>query len=275
MQIAWNALQQALLQFAALFGLLIAGGALLTLLSRWTNNSFRQFVFPNFGMYAFGWLGVPVHEFSHAFFCKLFLHEVKSVKWFDPKGRSGTHGSVTHTYHPWNPYHRIGHFFIGLGPVLLGPCLLAALLYALVPASRPVFQMNELTWSAAGTMIPQLFRAIATKATLTSVGFYVFLYLAVCIGSQMELSWEDIRQSAAGILPLLLVLFALNVFAHGVNADWHGRALKLSVWVTSFGSLMFAFAALLTAFNLALCAGLMSLINKICGREAINPFRAG
>jgi hypothetical protein len=275
MQIAWNALQQSMLQFAALFGLLIAGGALLTLLSRWTNNSFRQFVFPHFGMYAFGWLGVPVHELSHAVFCKLFLHEIKSVKWFDPKGRSGTHGSVTHAYHPWNPYHRIGHFFIGLGPVLIGPCLLAGLLYLLVPASRPVFHMDTLSWPAAGLLVPQLFGALANETTLTSAGFYVFLYLAVCISSQMELSWEDIRQSATGVIPLVLILFAFNLLAHWLNADWHGSALRLSVWVTSVGSVMFTFAAFLAALNLLLCAGLMSAINKLCGREAINPFRGG
>ena len=90
-RILLHVLSQSAFQFFSIFGLVILGGVALTFLSRLTNNTFRQFLFPNFGMYVFGWIGVPVHEFCHAFFCKLFLHDVKDVKWFDPEGKGGAH----------------------------------------------------------------------------------------------------------------------------------------------------------------------------------------
>ncbi|MES2855823.1 MAG: hypothetical protein V4692_08165, partial [Bdellovibrionota bacterium] len=131
----FTAITNSLLQFIFIFGCFLAGACVLTLLSRWTGNAIRQSRFPQSGTYIFGWIGVPVHELSHAVFCKIFFHKVTDVKWFDPKGKDGAQGSVTHTYHPWNLYHRVGHFFIGLGPALLCPVVLGLLYWALVPGS--------------------------------------------------------------------------------------------------------------------------------------------
>ncbi|MEK7356445.1 MAG: hypothetical protein AAB250_08345, partial [Bdellovibrionota bacterium] len=61
------------IQFFLIFGVVGIAGFALTLLSRWTNNVFRQFAWPELGTYLFGWIGVPVHEFCHAFFCAVFL----------------------------------------------------------------------------------------------------------------------------------------------------------------------------------------------------------
>ncbi len=273
----WNAfvkiVTQSLLQFGLIFGLMIAGGALLTFLSRLTNNAFKQFMFPNFGMYAFGWIGVPVHEFCHAFFCRLFLHDVKKVKWFDPSGKGGAHGYVMHEYHPWNPYHRIGQFFIGVGPVLLGPLILALLFYAMVPASRGIFQPAGVTWASALQVGALLVKSIANKATLTSLWFYLFLYLAVCISSQMELSGADLKQAMNGIVPLFLLLALVNGAAFLLKANWHAQALQISFWVMTVGIVIFTLAAILTILNLAICVFFMTFINRCFGRDGVNPFR--
>ncbi|HVK62233.1 MAG TPA: hypothetical protein VM432_11810, partial [Bdellovibrionales bacterium] len=140
----FTALADSLIQFLYVFGSFLAGAAVLTLLSRWTNNAFLQSRFPKAGTYVFGWIGVPIHEFSHAIFCRLFLHKVTKIKWFDPKGKNGAHGSVTHTYQPWNLYHRVGHFFIGLGPALLCPFFLGLLYWTLVPGSQFAFDPQTL-----------------------------------------------------------------------------------------------------------------------------------
>src|SRR5690349_4329221 len=107
--------RNSLIQFFCFFGLLFLSGVALTWLSKWTNNIFRQFRFPRFGLYMFGSLGVPAHEFCHALFAKLFFHDIKSIKWFDPKGSGGSYGTVVHYYNERNLYHRIGLFFIGMG----------------------------------------------------------------------------------------------------------------------------------------------------------------
>ena len=268
---------QSSVQFISIFGLLIAGGAALTFLSRLTSNTFRQFVLPKFGIYFFGWIGVPVHEFCHAFFCKLFFHDVKTVKWFDPEAKDGANGSVTHEYHPWNPIHRIGQFFIGVGPVLLGPVILTALFYFLVPTAHGIFHQDMFSSTATFRSVMQIAvlvaQAIVCKATLSSFKFYIFLYLTLCISSQMELSTADMKQVLIGAVPLFLVLLLINGINSLAHTNWHTNVLHASFWVTAFASVIFSFAALLAFMNLVLCFFVMTLINRCAGKNGINPFQ--
>jgi hypothetical protein len=262
------------LQFLLIFGVFIAGGFLLTWLSRWTNNVFRQFIFPNFGMYVFGIVGIPVHEFSHAFFCKVFLHEVKKVKWFDPKARHGAHGSVTHYFNPYNPYHRLGHFFIGLGPAIVGPVALALLFRFLVPGAAHAFELGPsgVTTLDFSSVISSFFSTVFTRANFSSVGFYVFIYLAVAISSQIELSSEDMKQARTGVIPLVLILLVINLVAGALRSNWHGLAIEMGFGLMAFWSCLFLFAGLLSALNLAFWTLIMGGLNRLFGRGGINPF---
>jgi hypothetical protein len=271
-------LKHTVFQFGALFGVFLAGGLVLTFLSRWTSNALGQFVYPRFGLYLFGLIGIPVHEFSHAIFCKLFLHEVKKIKWFDAKAKGGALGSVEHAFNPWNIYHRIGHFFIGLGPTIFGPVLLAALFYLLVPSGRSVFHIDLTQFTSAEhamqAVLATLLKTLSARAALTSVGFYIFLYLAICISSQIELSQEDLKQVGTGVVPILLVLFCGNVLAWALGAAWHARVLSASQHLIVIGAGFFTFAIFLSALNLGLCTLIFGFTNRILGHEAVNPFRA-
>lgn len=262
-------LKNTLIQFGLLFGVVGLAGLALTLLSRWTNNLFRQFAWPQAGTYLFGWIGVPVHEFCHAFFCAIFLHEIKTVKWFDPKGKSGAHGAVTHTYHPWNLYHRVGHFFIGLGPILLAPVLLALVAFLLVPEARTALLHPAQSASWWSTLAP-----LVSKSNLTSFGFWVFVYLAMCVSSQIELSTEDLKQAATGVLPVVFVLGFANLAAWSFDLHWHGRVVAFATRLATLTSGLYAFAALISALNLAICWIVIGVLNKLTGREVANPFRS-
>ena len=266
--------QNTAVQFVLFFGAFILGGILLSFPSRWMNNVFHQFALPRAGLFVFGAIGIPVHELSHAFFCKLFGHEIKAIKLFDPRAKGGAHGSVTHHYDPWNPYHRVGHFFIGLGPAIFGPLLLSALLYLLVPNTRAAFAHLLSAPSTGLVSSLHLFsRAFAEAATWTSPGLYVFLYLAVSISSQIELSREDIKQSFEGVFPILLVLFGANVFAWSLDLAWPARAQMIGTRVFSLVACAFALAAILSITCLALVTLVMDLLNRLIGRAGVNPFR--
>lgn len=270
MEFLFIALKNTLIQFGALFGVFLVGGFVLTWLARWTNNVFRQFRFPRFGLYVFGSLGVPVHELSHAVFCKLFFHEVKGIKWFDPKGRGGSHGAVTHYYSPDNLYHRLGHFFIGLGPVILGPLILAGLFRLLVPGAEAAFTLSPPDAAGGFRMFVQ---SLSAQANFSSVGFWVFAYTAAAIASSLELSREDMAQALTGIWILLFLLFTINIGAAAFRADWHGAALSAARGLLAFWAALFAFTAAISALNLAACTLVMGLLNRLFGRELINPFR--
>lgn len=274
-------IKDSLLQFVAFFGLFLLSGFALTLLSRWTNNIFKQSHFPNAGTYLFGWLGVPVHEFCHAFFCKVFFHKVTDVKWFDPKGASGAHGSVTHTYHPWNLYQRIGHFFIGLGPVLLGPCLLALAYWFCVPEAYSPWTaragIGSVTFAGAFhesfATAQAFFKPIISVAALKSIGTWVFAYIAVCICSQIELSREDLNQAALGLIPIFGSLLFVNGVAWGLSLDIHSPAMRASQFLRVWTTGPHVLAVVLAAATFLLAFLFCGLTNVVTGRPFGNPFR--
>lgn len=262
-------LKNTVLQFSGLFGVLFVSGLVLTFISRWTNNIFRQFVLPKFGLYVFGVIGVPLHEFCHALFAKIFFHEIGSIKWFDPKGKGGSYGTVVHHYNNNNIYHRIGLFFIGLGPVILAPLFLFLIYTVFLPHPLPFsVQMSDLGYLASGFA-----KSLLGGANWTSLGFYVFLYLALCLTSQMELSPEDFQIARGGILPILLLLLLLNIFAYAFSLNLQGKFISfLNTSIAWWGALV-AVAIFISLVNFVFCWVIFSIVNKACGKEAINPFR--
>jgi hypothetical protein len=263
-------IKQTSLQFFVLLGVLFISGVALTLLSKWIGNTFRQFLFPRFGLYLFGVIGIPVHEFCHALFAKIFFHNIESIKWFDPKGRGGSYGTVVHYYNDRNLYHRIGLFFIGLGPVLLAPLLLFLGYRLLVPGAGGMAVLSVgYEWNGALTFT----KTLLATGNWHSVGFYFFLYFALCLTSQMELSPDDFKIARDGILPILLLLFALNAIAVTLNLNLHGRLVQgfrtfLTVW-----SVYFLVAFVISVLNLAVCVLILNIFNRACGKPAINPFQ--
>jgi len=262
-------LKNTALQFAFLFGAGLIGGATLTILSKLTNNVFRQFRWPQAGLYLFGWIGVPVHEFCHAFFCRVFFHEIQSIKWFDPSGAGGAQGSVTHTYQPWNLYQRIGHFFIGLGPVLLAPALIASLFLLCVPSARSLYPaLTEGGIHGAYALA----KSQLGLATFKSVGFWIFVYVAFSIASQIELSSADLKQALVGVVPVTLVLLFFNFSAWALDFHWHHKVVHAGHAVTAAVSGIYAFSALVALSAFVTIALLFGFLNFVLGRGFINPF---
>jgi hypothetical protein len=262
-------LKNTVLQFAFLFGAGLIGGVTLTILSRLTNNVFKQFRWPLAGVYIFGWIGVPVHEFCHAFFCRVFFHEIKSIKWFDPSGSGGAQGSVTHTYSQWNIYQRVGHFFIGLGPVLLGPAIIAAAFLICVPSARSLYP--ALTEGGVAGAVA-LAKSQLGLSTLRSVGFWIFIYIGFSIASQIELSKEDLKQAITGVVPVSLVLLFFNFGAWALDLRWHHKVVHAGHTVTAAVSGIYAFSALVALSTFVTVALLFGLMNAVLGRGFINPF---
>lgn len=264
-------LKNSLLQFSGLFGVLFISAMVLTFISRWTNNIFRQFVMPKFGLYVFGVIGVPLHEFCHALFAKIFFHEIGSIKWFDPQGKGGSYGAVVHHYNDRNLYHRTGLFFIGMGPVLLAPVFLFLIYTFLLPHPVPFsLQLSDLGYLANGFS-----KSLLGAANWSSAGFYVFLYLAVCLTSQMELSPEDFQIARGGILPICILLVIVNTLSYAFSWNVHGKFLTaLNTGIAWWGAFI-AVAIFISLVNFVLCVILFNILNKICGKDPINPFRGG
>lgn len=261
--------QQSLTQFICFFGLLLMSGFLLTWISRWTNNSFRQFHFPKMGLYLFGAIGVPLHEFCHALFANIFFHRIESIKWFDPKGKNGSAGVVVHTYSDKNLYHRVGLFFIGMGPVLLAPFLIYLLYTFLVPGALHI----SLGVAAPSLTLDKFAQSLVAAQNWSSVGFYVFIYTCICLTSQMELSNEDFTIARGGIFPLFSILVIINSIAYAFSFNVQVQLrLIFTKFIYIWGS-FFLFALAVSLLNMVICFLVLNLIQLLLGRDSINPFR--
>ncbi len=246
-------LSNAALQFLLLIGAPAAAGLVLSWLAARTNSVYRRFVFPRLGLYVFGPLGIPVHEFSHYAFCRLFGLKVQKVKWFDAKGRDGAHGSVVHSYDPWSLRHRVGHVFVGLAPVLIGPAAIALCFHLIGrhPAFTALPALFELPWPVLAPL----------------------LYVSLAISSQLELSREDLGVAASGLAPAFVILLVLNLGAGALRIDAHawiiGRGLEgLRAWAQVLG-----LTAALSALHWIAAWLFASVIHLLLRREPIHPLR--
>ena len=170
-----------------------------------------------------GWIGTPVHELSHAAMCPVFGHKITEVALFKPDQATGCLGYVKHSFDPKNPYHQIGSFFIGIAPLAGGALVLYGLLWLFyAPAAR-----NALSAAGVGDAVARgsvvaaaemLFRrAVWTVTSIVSLEglktwrFWIFMYLALCIGSHLGPSPADLKGGKTGALLLLGLLLVFNL----------------------------------------------------------------
>jgi hypothetical protein len=209
---------------------------------RWT----QELVGPRRLWLAVGWVATALHEGAHAALALLFGHEVTRVKWFDFGAEDGALGQVDHQWDPKSFYQRVGRFFIGVAPVLLGVLVLALaarFLLGVYPSeARPVAHVvGPAPLAAAGRSL-----AAQLAASLHDVGRLVyaldlfrwrtwaFLYVAYIASTAMRLSASDLRSAGAGMVTIVSLLLLFNA---------------LTLWAGAFATT----AALHAARALALC----------------------
>jgi hypothetical protein len=208
-------------QMASLFAGIFIFGLLIHFISQLTFKSLEK-SFGSKGTYLVAWLGTPIHELGHALFCLIFWHKIDDIKFFKPDPVTGTLGYVSHRWSRTNPWQVLGNFFIGIGPVILGCAVLFAIFYFLIPDSSRVWDTINVNVSEIDASSPvgsylAVFRnsalaivsLIFTVSNLSSWQFWVFLYLSICVASNIRLSLSDIKGSLSGlgciVLPFLLI----------------------------------------------------------------------
>jgi hypothetical protein len=218
---------------------------------------------------AAGWLGTAVHEAGHAAFALLFGHRIRHIKWFDLHARDGTLGHVRHEYDPRSVYQRLGLFFIGVGPLVVGGAvvyvvarqLLGAALF--VPA-RTIPPLDGVAMSPGdlARVAGQIWHAVAafsglllTWSHVTSWQFWLFVYFAFAVGGGLRLSPPDLALAARGLGLLVALLAAANA-----ATLWAGDFATRYVLVAArFVASFYAVLLLVAAAN-ALAAAVVLLI---------------
>jgi hypothetical protein len=181
---------------------------------------------PRVYIYGFKILGTPVHEIGHALFAILFGHRIIEIELFKPDPVSGSIGYVYHSWDKDNIYQSIGNFFIGIGPVVLGSIVIFLSTHFLLgPAVlEPInaIEVNSDTFSSLGNfwaflqqtypITRTLLSSLFTLENLANWKFYIFLYIAISIGTSITLSPSDIHGAALGFGALIAIIFAFNLF---------------------------------------------------------------
>ena len=210
-------------QMASLFAGIFIFGLLIHFISQLTFKSLEK-SFGSKGVYFVAWLGTPIHELGHALFCLIFFHKIDDIKFFKPDPVTGTLGYVYHKWNPRNPWQVLGNFFIGVGPVILGCGVLFAIFYFLIPDSSQVWDsinagVSEIDNSSPLGSYVSVFQGSAlaiakpifTFSNLSGWQFWVFLYLSICVASNVRLSWADIKGSLSGLGCIVLPFFLINL----------------------------------------------------------------
>jgi hypothetical protein len=219
-------------QLISVLGIFFIFGFLLFYVSKFTRKVFVNSGNYKVDLYATAWIGTPVHEIGHAVFCVLFGHKIFEIKLFQPNSLDGTLGYVSHGSRN-TLYNNIGQFFIGAGPIIFGSIILYALMYLLLPNGKQLSQeisssgFSNLSVSNLLDNLSQIFSfsynligGIFSAKNLSSIEFYIFMYISGCVASHMKLSPPDLQGMWSGLLTLcgLFLIFNFFCFLFGVDA---------------------------------------------------------
>jgi hypothetical protein len=260
------ALLVTLAQLVGVFGVIFLLGTILYFISRFTRRIYVRSIGYKFDVVFTGWIGIPVHEIGHALFCIIFRHRINEIKLYTPSSTDGTLGYVNHSYSLSSRYQKIGNFFIGVGPILLGTIILYLLFSFFVSASEDLFRniqnnignlpVRDLSTLAGISKfafmiidsIKQVLNLILIDTNLKNPLFYIFIYVSFSISSHMELSWPDLKGAWYGFRVGIVTLFLINLIALIVGLDFGYYMIQLKNSIGGFVALLL-FAVVMSLIN--------------------------
>jgi hypothetical protein len=269
-------------QMASLFAGVFVFGLLINFLSQMSYKSLEK-AFGNRGVYLVAWLGTPIHELGHALFCLIFNHKIADMKLFKPDKVNGTLGYVYHKWNPKNPYHILGNLFIGIGPVVLGCAVLFGVFYLLIPGSSQVWssilaQAKEIELTSIGSYWEvwsgsalALVKVIFTWENLANWRFWVFLYLAICVSSNVRLSWADIKHTFVGLGFIVVLFLLINLVCLIIGAESNSIFPFAASWLGAINSVLIL-ALVMALVGFILIYVISAIYYRLRYRIILKPF---
>jgi hypothetical protein len=285
LDISWQAFLMTTHQIVGYFAGVFIFGILLYLLARFTRNMFAKSFGDRSEIIITAWIGTPVHELGHAFFCILFGHSIKRISLFRPNAKDGTLGYVEHSYDPRNIYHLTGNFFIGAGPVFFGSAIILGLLYFLLPDGKVIisqFRANSAAllisdssfyelWNVLQINTREVFSQLAKSGNFSMWQFWVFLYVSMAVSAHIELSPPDIFGMLKGLLVIVVLFFLINVI-YVVFFGQSQNFINKGIPVFSYFNQVFVLALIFSFLNFLISFILGNLWSLIRNQSLVNPF---
>ena len=212
-----------------------------------------------------GFIGTPVHELGHAFFCLVFGHKIQAISLYKINHEDGVLGYVQHAYNKKNLYQKIGNFFVGFGPIIFGTFALVLLMLIFVPHLLFNFWGNiNPTWNNPLAILRTHWNIFVTLFALTNLGnfwWWVFLVFALSIALHMSLSPADIKGCFTSFMAFAVLVFVLDfiLIIIGESVLW-----GFTTGCMALGMIMLCFMSISLLISVMLVA--VTRIVKICTR---------
>lgn len=254
------------MQLCAFLGIFLIVGLLIDRMEKKRNFWLMRSVGVR-GIYATALIGVPIHEIGHAIMCFIFGHKVDKIKLVQFGSPDGTMGYVNHSYEPTNLFHRIGLFFIGIAPIIMGIFIISVAMFFILPET---FE----SWTGAVASSTGFSDIAGTTGTLmTSMfsvenwanpWFYLFLVISVSIASHMTLSKSDIIGAKSGLVSMYIVLVILNLFFLSLKG---GEMAIQELFLSEYNVFMLSISVIALLFS-ALASVIAFILYQFRGRTA-------
>lgn len=237
--------------------LLLIFGIIFTFIEKRNSRAIIN-VFGRKGLIITGLVGTVVHEFSHIIFCIIFRHEIVEFSLFRPfKSKyDGIMGYVNHRCNIKNPYQRVGNFFIGVSPIIIGTLMIIMSMWLILPNEfslvKNSFDKNMIYMSNINNVVDSFNIYINLIISIISslnpfkvtnyIAYIFFIYIMYSITTHMDLSIEDMKNSMSGFVLFFFLIFITNFIFMYLGHIYFIEYLKIVITVTSFLSVSLIFA---------------------------------
>ena len=199
-------------------------------------------------------IGTVIHEFSHYLMCKIFGHDVTEVKLFRPfKFKDdGILGYVKHSYDRNSLLQRVGNFFIGISPMIIGTLVILLILTILFPKLYTSFNFSLKILEPIDVFkvftenIEMFYKNIFNVDNIADIKFWIFIYFMLSITLHMSLSRHDLENAKEG----LLYIFMLSIFVAFIFYIFNLDVLKMFSYILIYNSFLFALLSLGLIFSI-------------------------
>ena len=194
------------------------------------------------------YIGVPIHEFGHWFFAKLFGFKIRDARFFPTKPTDNGNGRITLGYVSYavsndtNIFIRsLGLMLVSVGPIfsgsfviiVLGKLLCNDMVLAFYHFVQKSFEAEA---SALGYIVENFGALLTLFKNELSIRYVVFMILAIVIADFMTLSAPDLKNFYKGVLILTVAVLVASFVP--VLSDKLGWFFGVCVsFITFFGVL--------------------------------------
>lgn len=249
------------------FGFMALVSVLLSLTQRWIFQRLYQAIGLKGVVTWTGWLGTPIHELSHYVVGKLFFIEITALKLYEPDPDNGVLGYVRYRIPQmrWAELHKVvGTFLMGVAPIFGGALFLLCALALTVKDPHAMFAEGQRfarlvearpadeVLRGFVTLVKTVYASIFAQGA-ASWRPWVFLYVAMCVGSHLAPSRADLQGGFWGFIVLLVVGLFANAIALLLGAN-PANAAEALARLTGPLTVVLLVALVLNCGNLLLAA---------------------